>query len=91
MRQSVEERARGEAGRWAKTKLAHLSAEDMALFEAFAVRLADLTVQVPLVALRNTLRELPMGDLILERLRKEGRKAAMQEQQGHDAPSTEES
>ncbi|MFK5956157.1 MAG: hypothetical protein QM477_06910 [Planctomycetota bacterium] len=91
MRQSVEARARGEAGRWAKTKLAHLSPEDMALFEAFAVRLADLTVQVPLIALRNTLRELPMGDLILERLRAEGRKAAMQEKGKKDVPSPEES
>ena len=89
MRQSVEERARGEAGRWAKTKLAHLPPEDIALFEAFASRLADLTVQVPLVALRNTLRELPMGELILDRLRHEGRKAALQEQGKKDTPPSE--
>ncbi|MDA1113709.1 MAG: hypothetical protein O3A95_05340 [Planctomycetota bacterium] len=79
LRQSIEERAKSEASRWAKTKLAHLDPEDLALFEEFALRLADLTVQVPLVALRNTLRELPMGDLILGRLRQAGRLAAQEE------------
>jgi glutamyl-tRNA reductase len=90
LRQSIEERARSEASRWAKTKLAHLDPSDLALFEEFAVRLADLTVQVPLVALRNTLRELPMGDLILERLRQAGRLAAQEERDKASSPLNDE-
>lgn len=84
LRSSVEERARNEAARWAKTKLAHLDAEDLALFEQFALRLADQTVQVPLVALRKTLREMPMGELILKRLRTEGRRAAQETREETD-------
>lgn len=84
LRSSVEERARNEAARWAKTRLAHLDAEDLALFEQFALRLADQTVQVPLVALRKTLREMPMGELILQRLRTEGRRAAEQTREESD-------
>lgn len=76
LRSSVEERARNEAARWAKSRLSHLAPEDLALFEQFALRLADQTVQVPLVALRKTLREMPMGELLLQRMRTEGRRAA---------------
>ena len=78
LRSSVEERARNEAARWAKSRLAHLDDADLALFQEFALRLADQTVQVPLVALRKTLREMPMGEMILQRLRSEGRRAAEQ-------------
>ncbi len=75
LRESIQQRALQEARKWARTRLTHLAPEDVALFEQFALRLADQTVQVPLVALRNTLRELPMGELLLQRLRQAGRQA----------------
>ncbi len=76
LRESVTDRAHTEAGKWLDGPLSHLSAEDKEHVRRFAARLADQTVQVPLVALRKTLRGLPMGDLLLERMRSEGRKAA---------------
>jgi len=76
MRQAVEARAMLEAERWADARLSHLSEDDRELFMAFARRLAEQTVQVPLVGLRKTLRELPMGDLLIERMREAGRQAA---------------
>jgi glutamyl-tRNA reductase len=80
LRESVEERAKNEVDRWLVTRLAHLSEEDSQLFVAFAKRLAEQTVQVPLIALRQSLRELPMGDALLERLRDTGRRMAKEEQ-----------
>jgi len=80
LREAVESRAQNEVDRWLVTRLAHLSEEDSQLFVAFAKRLAEQTVQVPLIALRQTLRELPMGDALLERLRETGRRMAEEEQ-----------
>ncbi|MHC4837377.1 MAG: glutamyl-tRNA reductase [Planctomycetota bacterium] len=80
MRRAVEERAILEADRWEATHLTHLSEEDRELFRAFALRLAEQTVQVPLVGLRKTLRELPMGELLIERMREAGRQAAKKTQ-----------
>lgn len=79
LRESVEERAKNEVDRWLVTRLAHLSEEDSQLFVAFAKRLAEQTVQVPLIALRQSLRELPMGDALLQRLRETGRRMAKEE------------
>jgi hypothetical protein len=62
------------------THLSHLSQEDSQLFLAFAKRLAEQTVQVPLIALRQTLRELPMGEALLQRLRETGRRMAEEDQ-----------
>ena len=76
MREAVEARAKLEADRWEETRLQHLSEEDRELFHAFARRLAEQTVQVPLVGLRKTLRELPMGEVLIERMREAGRNAA---------------
>ncbi|MDP7061596.1 MAG: hypothetical protein QF489_01515 [Planctomycetota bacterium] len=80
LRQSVEARAQNEADRWLVTHLSHLSQEDSQLFLAFAKRLAEQTVQVPLIALRQTLRELPMGEALLQRLRETGRRMAEEDQ-----------
>ena len=80
MRRAVEERAILEADRWEATYLTHLSEEDRELFRAFALRLAEQAVQVPLVGLRKTLRELPLGELLIERLREAGREAAKKTQ-----------
>lgn len=80
MRRAVEERAILEADRWEAAHLTHLSEEDRELFRAFALRLAEQTVQVPLVGLRKTLRELPMGELLIERMREAGREAAKKTQ-----------
>jgi len=79
LRESVEARSQNEVDRWLVTRLSHLSEEDSQLFVAFAKRLAEQTVQVPLIALRQTLRELPMGDALLERLRETGRRLAKEE------------
>jgi glutamyl-tRNA reductase len=76
LRESVTERAHTEADKWLGGPLAHLSVEDKEHVRRFAARLADQTVQVPLVALRKTLRDLPMGEVLLERMRDAGRKAA---------------
>ncbi len=80
MRRAVEERAILEADRWEAAHLTHLSEEDRELFRAFALRLAEQTVQVPLAGLRKTLRELPMGELLIERMREAGREAAKKTQ-----------
>lgn len=72
LRESVEQRAMNEVDRWLATRLTHLEDEDAKLFVAFAKRLAEQTVQVPLIALRQTLRELPMGEVLLSRLRETG-------------------
>lgn len=79
LRASVTERAHTEADKWLDGPLSHLSAEDSELVRRFAERLADQTVQVPLVALRKTLRDLPMGEVLLERMRTAGREAARTE------------
>jgi glutamyl-tRNA reductase len=80
LRESVETRAVNEAERWLATRLNHLGEEDSELFLAFARRLAEQTVQVPLIALRQTLRELPMGEALLQRLRDIGRRVAEEDQ-----------
>ncbi len=79
-RESVEARAQNEVDRWLATHLSHLSQEDSELFVAFAKRLAEQTVQVPLIALRQTMRELPMGEALLQRLRETGRRLATEDQ-----------
>lgn len=79
LRESVEARAQHEADRWLATHLSHLNEDDSQLFVAFAKRLAEQTVQVPLIALRQTLRELPMGEALLQRLRETGRRLAKED------------
>ena len=79
LRESVEMRAQNEVDRWLVTHLSHLNEKDSKLFVAFAKRLAEQTVQVPLIALRQTLRELPMGEALLQRLRETGRRMAEEE------------
>lgn len=86
MREAVEARAKLEADRWEETRLQHLSEEDRALFHAFARRLAEQTVQVPLVGLRKALRELPMGEVLIERMREAGQQAAKQDQERQRKP-----
>lgn len=75
LRQAVEERAQIETNRWLSSTLAHLSDGDKELFRQFAMRLASQTVQVPLIALKKTLRDIPMGESVLSQLRQEGRRA----------------
>lgn len=75
LRQAVEERTQMEVDRWLKSKLTHLPDSDKELFRQFAMRLAEQTVQVPLIALKKALREMPMGETILAQLRREGRRA----------------
>ena len=49
--------------------LAHLAEEDRAVVEQLVARLAAQTVQVPLSAMRKSLRELPLGEDVLLNLR----------------------
>jgi glutamyl-tRNA reductase len=81
LRQAVEERTQMEADRWLKSKLTHLHDSDKELFRQFAARLAEQTVQVPLIALKKALREMPMGETILAQLRREGRRAQQSAQE----------
>ena len=76
LRKSVHARAQQEAEKWLTGPMAHLPEAEQELVRRMVDRLAEQTVQVPLVALRKTLRELPLGDLLLERMRQEGRRAA---------------
>jgi len=76
LRESVHARAQHEADKWLSGPMAHLPLEEQELVRQLVDRLAEQTVQVPLVALRKTLRELPLGELLLERMRQEGRRAA---------------
>lgn len=85
IREAVEQRAEAETARWMKSSFAHMSDEDKELVTQFAVRLAEQTVQVPLIALKKSLRDMPMGEAILARMRKEGRRAARDSQEGADS------
>lgn len=69
LRQSVEARAAAELRRFLAGPLAHLAPEDRAVVEQLVARLAAQTVQVPLVAMRSSLRELPLGEDVLRNLR----------------------
>ncbi len=71
LRRSVETRAAAELQRWLQGPLAHLAPEDQTAVAQLAARLAGQTVQIPLVALRKSLRELPLGDDLLRSLRQD--------------------
>jgi glutamyl-tRNA reductase len=69
LRQSVDARAEAELRRFLDGPLAHLAEEDRVVVEQLAARLAAQTVQVPLSAMRKSLRDLPLGDEVLLNLR----------------------
>ncbi|RMH05508.1 MAG: hypothetical protein D6702_00150 [Planctomycetota bacterium] len=69
LRQAVEARAEAELRRFLDGPLAHLAEEDRAVVEQLVARLAAQTVQVPLSAMRKSLRELPLGEDVLLNLR----------------------
>jgi glutamyl-tRNA reductase len=68
LRASVEQRAEFEVQRWLAGHLAHLNREDQDLVERLARRVASQSVQIPLTALRRTLRDLPMGQDLLQQM-----------------------
>lgn len=65
LRKGVEARAELEVARWLKRHLAHLPEEDRDLVEKLGKRVANQSVQVPLTALRRSLRELPLGEELI--------------------------
>jgi glutamyl-tRNA reductase len=68
LRASVEQRAEFEVQRWMAGNLAHLNHQDRDLVEQLARRVASQSVQIPLTALRRTLRDLPMGQDLLQQM-----------------------
>ena len=69
LRESVNVRAEAEMRRFLDGPLSHLAEEDRAVVEQLVARLAAQTVQVPLSAMRKSLRELPLGEDVLLNLR----------------------
>jgi glutamyl-tRNA reductase len=65
MRASVEARAEMEVDRWLKRHLGHLEDQDQDLVHQLGKRVASQSVQIPLAALRRTLRELPLGEELI--------------------------
>ncbi len=65
LRKGVEARAEQEVGRWLKCHLSHLPVEDRNLVEQLGRRVANQSVQVPLTALRRSLRDLPLGEELI--------------------------
>ncbi|NQU48041.1 MAG: hypothetical protein HQ519_05295 [Planctomycetes bacterium] len=65
LRKGVEARAELEVERWLKNHLSHLPMEDRDLVEQLGRRVANQSVQVPLTALRRSLRDLPMGEELI--------------------------
>ncbi len=68
LRSSVEERADVEMGRALAGGLSHLSAEDRDVVARLCQRVAAQSVQIPLWALRKSLRDLPLGDALIGHL-----------------------
>jgi len=65
LRKGVEARAEQEVERWLKRHLSHLPLEDRNLVEQLGRRVANQSVQVPLTALRRSLRDLPLGEELI--------------------------
>lgn len=69
MRKDVELRASSELEKYLAGPLAHLGPADHEIIGNLVGRLTSQTIQVPLLALRKSFRQLPHGEQILESLR----------------------
>jgi len=68
LREDVHQRAQAELKRFFAGSLSHLNVEDRAEVQKLVERAAEKTVQVPLVAMRQSAREIPNGEGTLRHL-----------------------